>query len=129
MHKELKREATRPPASEPARPAAQVRSLPALLQRGAPSRRHRRRAAWRALGAFAAALPGANRCARVSEPPGGAARERRGHVSAQGEQPFLSNALADETIGFEEVGDGLWNIVYYRTCWGGSTREPAGSPA
>lgn len=33
-------------------------------------------------------------------------------------QPFLSNALADEFIGLEEVGDGLWNIVYYETLLG-----------
>ena len=33
-------------------------------------------------------------------------------------QPFLSNALADEYIGLDEVGDGLWNIVYYRTLLG-----------
>ena len=30
-------------------------------------------------------------------------------------QPFLSNALADEHIRLEEVGDGLWNLVYYET--------------
>jgi hypothetical protein len=28
--------------------------------------------------------------------------------------------LADEHIGLEEVGDGLWDIVYYRLCWDGS---------
>jgi transposase InsO family protein len=33
-------------------------------------------------------------------------------------QPFLSNALAHEYIGLEEVGDDLWNIVYYRTLLG-----------
>jgi hypothetical protein len=33
-------------------------------------------------------------------------------------QPFLSNALAGEYIGLEEVGDGLWNIVYYETLLG-----------
>jgi transposase InsO family protein len=33
-------------------------------------------------------------------------------------QPFLSNALHDEHIGLEEIGDGLWNIVYYRTLLG-----------
>ncbi len=30
-------------------------------------------------------------------------------------QPFLSRALQGEYIGLEEVDDGLWNIVYYRT--------------
>jgi len=33
-------------------------------------------------------------------------------------QPFLSNALADEYIGLEEVGDGIWSIVYYETLLG-----------
>jgi hypothetical protein len=26
--------------------------------------------------------------------------------------------MADEHIGLEEVGDGLWNIVYYKTLLG-----------
>lgn len=33
-------------------------------------------------------------------------------------QPFLSVALAEQYVGLEEVGDGLWNIVYYRTLLG-----------
>jgi hypothetical protein len=33
-------------------------------------------------------------------------------------QRFLSNALTDQYIGLEEVGDGLWNIVYYKTLLG-----------
>ena len=33
-------------------------------------------------------------------------------------QPFLSTALRDQHIGLEEIGDGLWNIVYYRTLLG-----------
>ena len=33
-------------------------------------------------------------------------------------QPFLSNALRDECIGLEEVDDGVWNIVYYSTLLG-----------
>jgi putative transposase len=34
------------------------------------------------------------------------------------QQPFLSHALAGEDIGLEEVGDGVWSIVYYRTLLG-----------
>jgi hypothetical protein len=34
-------------------------------------------------------------------------------------RPFLSNALADEYIGLEKVGDGCWNIEYYETLLGG----------
>jgi hypothetical protein len=33
-------------------------------------------------------------------------------------QYFLSNALEGEDIGLEEVGDDLWNIVYYSTVLG-----------
>jgi putative transposase len=32
--------------------------------------------------------------------------------------PFLSHALEREDIGLEEVTDGVWNIVYYRTVLG-----------
>jgi putative transposase len=34
------------------------------------------------------------------------------------QQLFLSQTLTGEDIGLEEVGDGLWNIVYYRTLLG-----------
>jgi len=33
-------------------------------------------------------------------------------------QPFLSQTLKNEDIGLEEVDDGIWNIVYYRTLLG-----------
>jgi len=33
-------------------------------------------------------------------------------------QPFLSNALRDQHIGLEEVAEGIWNIVYYKTLLG-----------
>ncbi len=33
-------------------------------------------------------------------------------------QPFLTHVLQGEDIGFEEVADGIWNIVYYRTLLG-----------
>ena len=41
-----------------------------------------------------------------------------GTIRLKARQPFLSNALADEHIGLEQVGDGLWNIVYYMTLLG-----------
>jgi len=34
------------------------------------------------------------------------------------QQPFLSQVLRGEDIGLEEVGDGIWNIVYYSTLLG-----------
>ena len=33
-------------------------------------------------------------------------------------QPFLTHALADQYVGLEAIGDGLWNIVYFRTLLG-----------
>jgi putative transposase len=33
-------------------------------------------------------------------------------------QPFLTHALENEDIGLEEIGDGIWNIVYYSTLLG-----------
>ena len=33
-------------------------------------------------------------------------------------QHFLSQALNHEYVGFEEIEDGLWNIVYYDTLLG-----------
>ena len=41
-----------------------------------------------------------------------------GTFRLKAKQPFLSNALADEHIGLEQVGDGLLNIVYYMTLLG-----------
>jgi hypothetical protein len=43
-----------------------------------------------------------------------------GTFRLQARQPFLSHALGGEDIGLEEVGDGIWNIVYYST-WVRST--------
>lgn len=41
-----------------------------------------------------------------------------GTFRLQSRQPFLSHVLALEDVGLEEVGDGIWNIVYYRTLLG-----------
>ena len=41
-----------------------------------------------------------------------------GTFSLHGAQPFLSEVLRGQDIGLEEVGDGVWNIVYYRTLLG-----------
>ena len=52
--------------------------------------------------------------------PSGAApvRPRDGTFRLHSQQPFLSQTLKGEDIGLEEVGDGIWNIVYYRTLLG-----------
>jgi hypothetical protein len=39
------------------------------------------------------------------------------------QQPFLSQVLRGEDIA-PEVGDGLWNIVYYRTLLGKIDEQP-----
>lgn len=36
----------------------------------------------------------------------------------RGREPFVSHVLADTDIGLEEIADGIWNIVYYRTVLG-----------
>ena len=41
-----------------------------------------------------------------------------GTFRLQSHQPFLSHALGGEDIGLEDVGDGIWNIVYYSTLLG-----------
>jgi len=38
-------------------------------------------------------------------------------------QVFLSQALAGENVGFEEIDDGLWNIVFYDTLLGRYDQE------
>ena len=43
---------------------------------------------------------------------------RAGRFRLKEREVFLSNALADEHIGLEAVDDGVWNIVYYTTLSG-----------
>jgi putative transposase len=114
MHQDLKREAARPPA---ANLAAQQRKLESFRRRYNEERPH---------DGIAGALPDERwtpspraypECLRPPEYPSHFEVRR---VSAAGtfrlkaKQPFLSNALADEYIGLEEVGDGIWSIVYLR---------------
>ena len=40
---------------------------------------------------------------------------RCGTFKMKGRQRFLSQALSDETIGFEEVADGVWAVLFYET--------------
>jgi transposase InsO family protein len=41
-----------------------------------------------------------------------------GTFKFRGQAPFLSHALDGADIGLEEVTDGVWNLVYYRTVLG-----------
>jgi putative transposase len=43
---------------------------------------------------------------------------RGGDVKFRGRAPFVTHALAGADIGLEEITDGVWNIVYYRTVLG-----------
>ncbi len=118
MHKDLKREAARPPA---ANLTSQQRKLDRFRRRYNGERPHDGidgdlpDERWEPSPRF---YP-----ERLAPPEYPSHLEVR-RVSAAGtfrlkaKQPFLSNALADEHIGLEEVGDGLWNIVYYKTLLG-----------
>ena len=117
MHKDMKREATRPPAANLAK---QQRQLDLFQHRYNHERPHE-------------ALDGdfpAERWQPSKKEYSGRLRqpEYPGHfevrrVSSCGTfrlsgQYFLSNALEGEAIGLEEVGDAVWNIVYYNTVLG-----------
>jgi putative transposase len=118
MHRELKREATRPPAGNlrgqqrkfdlfrtrynEERPHDGIEGdLPA--QRWAPSPR-----------AYPEHIPAPEypshlEVRRVST---------AGTFRLKARQPFLSQALNEQDIGLEEVGDGCWSIIYYDTLLG-----------
>ncbi len=115
MHRDLKREAARPPA---ANLSSQQRKLDRFRRRYNGERPH---------DGIDGDLPDERwepsprlYPERLAPPEYPNHLEVR-RVSAAGtfrlkaKQPFLSNALADEHIGLEEVGDGIWNIVYYKT--------------
>ena len=55
---------------------------------------------------------------RVSRPLRGPEGELLRKTFRLSSQYFLSNALEGEDIGLEEVGDAVWNIVYYSTVLG-----------
>jgi hypothetical protein len=118
MHKDLKREAARPPAASL---AAQQRKLEAFHRRYNEERPHE---------SLGGALPEERwepsprpypEQLRPPEYPSHLEVRRVSHAGTfrlKAKQPFLSNALSDEYIGLEEVGDGLWKIVYYETLLG-----------
>lgn len=118
MHRELKRETTRPAA---ATRRAQQQRFDAFRARYNQVRPHE---------ALADATP-ASRWhpsprpypARRHQPEYPAAMERRrvsaaGTVSWSGRAIFLSETLQGEDVGLDEVDDGIWNVVYYRTLLG-----------
>ena len=118
MHKDLKREATRPPANNL---RGQQRKLDAFQKRFNEERPHE---------ALGGAFP--DELYRPSEKKySGRLRrpEYPGHFEVRkistfgafrlhSRQIFLSQALRYDYIGLEEIDDGLWNLVYYNTVLG-----------
>jgi hypothetical protein len=118
MHRELKREAARPPASNL---RGQQRKFDLFRERYNEERPH---------DGIGGEIP-AQRWTPSSRPYPEriALREYPSHLEVRrvshagcfrlkAEQLFLSNALKDQYIGLEEIGNGLWNIVYYKTLLG-----------
>ena len=118
MHRELKRETTRPAAHSH---RAQQRRFDAFRQRYNTERPHEGindqtpASLW---------TPSTRAYPETIAPPQYPAHLEVRRISSAGtfrlhaQQPFLSQTLRGEDIGLEEVGDGIWNIVYYRTLLG-----------
>lgn len=126
MHRELKRETTRPAA---ATRRAQQRRFDAFRQRYNAERPHEaldgHTPDWlwipspRAYpeGRLTPHYPASADVRRVS---------RGGTISWQGQLVFLSEVLRGEDVALEEVDDDCWNIVYYTTLlarWDGRTQQ------
>lgn len=118
MHRELKRETTHPAARSP---RAQQSRFDAFRRRYNDERPHE------AIGDRTPSslwTPSARVYPERITPPAYPAHVEVRRVSSAGtfrlhaQQPFLSQVLRGEDIGLEEVGDGIWNIVYYSTLLG-----------
>jgi len=118
MHRDLKRETARPAA---ATRRAQQRRFDAFRRRYNNERPHEAlndetpRSRWRPSARVyperrpAPAYPGHMEVRRIST---------GGTFSWHGRPLFVTEILRGEDIGLEEVDDGIWNLVYYRTLLG-----------
>lgn len=118
MHRELKKETTRPPAPHL---RAQQRKFDRFQKRYNTDWPH---------DGIGGAVPDAlwqpsprPYPERIPPPEYPAHWEKRkvsigGTFRLKGPQVFLSHALAKQVIGLEEVDDGIWNIIYYTTVLG-----------
>ena len=118
MHRELKRETATPPAASA---RAQQRRFEAFRRRYNEERPHE---------ALALQTPASRWQAsprpypsHIAPPEYAAHLEVRRVTSAgtfrfRGQIPFLSHALEGADIGLDEVTDGVWNVMYYRTVLG-----------
>lgn len=123
MHRDLKRETTRPPAEDLGK---QQKVFDQFQHRYNYERPHQ---------ALDGDLPAEHWEPSKREYSGRLRRpEYPGHfeirrVSAcgafrlQSGQYFLNNALRGEEIGLEEIDDGIWSIVYYNTILGRIDRQ------
>lgn len=118
MHRELKRETTRPAAASP---RAQQRRFEAFRRRYNDERPHE------SLGQQTPASvwhPSPRPYPERLPPPEYPATldvrriSQNGCFSWQGRFLFVSETLAGQDIGLEEVDDGIWNLVFYRTLLG-----------
>jgi putative transposase len=115
MHRDMKREATRPPATTL---RAQQRRFDAFRERYNNERPHESLADAVPSDRWTPSLRAYPDRVRAPEYPGHLHVEpvtSAGTFRFKNHQPFLSTALRDELIGLEETGDGIWNIVYYTT--------------
>jgi hypothetical protein len=118
MHRELKRETTRPPAMNL---RGQQRKFDFFRARYNEERPHEALDGARPSDRWA---PSARQFPeRIAAPEYPSHLEMRcvstaGTFRLKATQPVLSQALADQYVGLEPIGDGLWNIVYYRTLLG-----------
>jgi putative transposase len=129
MHRELTRETARPAASSA---RAQQRRFDAFRQRYNTVRPHE------AIGNrtpatlwTASTRPYPEQIAAPDYPAHLEVRRVStvGTFCLHGRQPFLTRVLCGQDVGLEEVGDGIWNIVYYRTLlgrWDERAREITG---
>jgi transposase InsO family protein len=118
MHRELKRETTRPAAHSQ---RAQQRRFETFRRRYNEERPHEGigdrtpSSLW---------TPSTRDYPERLAPPAYPAHVEVRRISSAGtfrlhaQQPFLSKVLCGEDVGLEEVGDGIWNIVYYSTLLG-----------
>ena len=118
MHRDLKRETTRPAA---ATRRAQQRRFDAFRRRYNDERPHEAlqdqtpASRWHPSprpypeGRLAPDYPATMEIRRIST---------GGTFSWQGRPLFVSETLRGEDIGLDEVADGIWNLVYYRTLIG-----------
>jgi len=118
MHRELKRETTRPAAGSA---RAQQRRFDAFRQRYNTERPHEG-IGDRTPSSLWTPSPRAYP-ERLAPPCYPAHLEVRrvsavGTISLYSRQPFLTGVLVGQDVGLEEVADGIWNIVYYRTLLG-----------